>query len=223
MNNKGNGKFNYLEFIAQRVVKPLHRSAISGRRVNVLGNHLIQLLPENILLKGLDVGCGSGELSKYVQDRCPETKIYGVDILAREDAVIEVKNFDGIRLPFADQSYDFVMLIDVLHHTDYPQKLMQECVRVTRKFILIKDHNCESWLDRVCLRFMDWVGNRSYNVYLPYNYLSKSDWKKLYQASGIVCEANLSELHLYPKPFSFLFDRNLHFIARLAISAVNQV
>jgi len=211
-------KFDYLEFLAKKIVKPLHGFTVSGRRVKILSHHLSQLVPHNQSLTGLDVGCGSGEIAKNIQNICPYIEMNGVDVLVRKGAAISITEFNGERLPFEDKSYDFTMLIDVLHHTDDPAILMKECVRVSRKFVLIKDHICESWWDRTRLRFMDWVGNRAYNVALPYNYLSQRDWKKLYQVSKIVCEIKVSKLNLYSKPLSFLFDQSLHFVARVAIA-----
>jgi len=207
-----------LEVLAKKVVKPLHRSAVSGRRVKILSHHLSQLLPRNENLIGLDVGCGSGELANNIQQLCPQVKMFGLDVSLRSDAIINITTFDGNKLPFEDKSYDFTMLVDVLHHTDNPTKIMQECCRVTRKFILLKDHICESGWDRIRLSFMDWIGNRAYDVYLPYNYLSKKDWEQLYKASKIQCETEVSKLNLYPQPFSYIFDSSLHFVTKLAIS-----
>jgi hypothetical protein len=97
------------------------------------------------------------------------------------------------------------------------KRLFQQPATVSRKFILIKDHICESWWDRKCLQFMDWVGNRGYGVSLPYNYLSKRDWEQLYVVSKVICEKEVNKLNLYPPPFSYVFDNTLHFMARLAI------
>lgn len=218
--NKSNKKFSFFVVIAKRIVKPLHGFTVSGRRIKQLRNNLIHLLPKNTVLEGLDVGCGSGKLAKKIQDSCPEIQMSGVEVLVRENTAITVTKFDGKRLPFEDKSYDFTMLVDVLHHTDAPAGLMRECVRVSRQFILIKDHLCESWWDRVRLRFMDWVGNRGYDVYLPYNYLSQRNWNKLYQICGVVCEDKVTKLNLYSYPFSLIFDSHLHFIAKLVIAEV---
>lgn len=217
MNSQFNKNISFFGVIAKKIVKPLHGFTVSGRRIRQLRNNLIQLLPKDTVLEGLDVGCGSGELAKKIQDIYPDLRMSGVEVLVRENTAIKVTKFDGKRLPFEDKSYDFTMLVDVLHHTDEPVDLMRECVRVSRQFILIKDHICESWWDRLRLRFMDWIGNRGYDVYLPYNYLSQKNWNKLYQIGGVVCEAKVTKLHLYSYPFSLIFDSHLHFIAKLVI------
>lgn len=211
-----------LGYFAKTIVKPLHRSTVMGRRLEVLSHHLSNLLPLNQRLVGLDVGCGTGELAKTIQQLRPQIEMDGIDIYIRKNAVIQVKRYDGYTLPLPNKSYDFTLLIDVLHHTDDPSRVLQECARVSRKFILVKDHWCESWLDRIRLQFMDWVGNRADDVNLPYNYLSIKKWEILHRQYGLVLDSQLSQLNLYPQPLSLVFDSNLHFLALLKIPGDNQ-
>jgi hypothetical protein len=62
---------------------------------------------------------------------------------------------------------------------------------------------------------MDWVGNRAHGVNLPYKYLSKKEWRSLYEQCALVVDGQISELSLYGQPLSMVFDRELHFLARL--------
>ncbi len=211
-----------LGYFAKTIVKPLHRSTIMGRRLKVLSHHLSNLLPPNQHLVGLDVGCGTGELAKAIQQLRPQIKMDGIDIHIRQNPVIEVKQYNGDNLPLPNKSYDFTLLIDVLHHTDDPSRVLQECARVSRKFILVKDHWCESWWDRIRLQFMDWVGNRADDVNLPYNYLSRKNWEVLHKQYGLVPDRQLSQLNLYPQPLALVFDGNLHFLALLKIPGDHQ-
>lgn len=109
------------------------------------------------------------------------------------------------------------MISDVLHHTNHPEDLLRECNRVAKSFILIKDHICDSTWDKQILSFMDWVGNRGYDVVLPYNYLSTKNWNDIYSHIGLTLEKEFDSLHLYPQPFSMIFDSSLHFVSRLAV------
>lgn len=189
---------------------------VLGKRIQKLSQGFIQLMP-NKPMAGLDVGCGSGELAMSIKANRPNIELTGVDVYVRENTALEVLEFDGSHLPFADKSFDFVMISDVLHHANDPASLLRECKRVARNYIFIKDHICDSNWDRQVLSFMDWVGNRGYGVVLPYNYLSSKEWTMLYKQIGLVLEESLEKLDLYPQPFSLAFDRSLHFISRLAI------
>lgn len=208
-----------------QVLKLIHGSFVMNRRVKILARHLAYLLPEQEPLKGLDVGCGSGEVAYFLQKYRPKIELEGIDVLVRETKnhreslpQIPVRQFDGENLPFPDKHFDFIMLVDVLHHTSNPLQLLDECVRVAKSFILIKDHFCNSWLDEVRLRFMDWFGNSAYGVALPYNYFSTRQWEELEIAQGLIPEIKLAKLNLYPPPVGFIFDSQLHFMARYKIN-----
>lgn len=210
-------KINYKEFFIKKLIYPLHKIFISQRRTKAIVNLLVQLLPHNRPLIGLDIGCGTGEITRGIQQASSSIKMTGIDVVKRKNAAIDVIEFDGKRIPFEDKSYDFTMLINVLHHVNDPVALMKECVRTSRKFIIIQDHTCSSRWDRVRLCFMDWVGNLGYNAHLPYNFLSKNEWKELFRAVDVLCEEEIHKLNLYPSLFHYLFDDKLHFAARLTI------
>jgi len=69
-------------------------------------------------------------------------------------------------LAFSGRLARCVPVRDVLHHTQDPAVLLREAVRVSRSFVLLKDHLDENILDDVTLRLMDWVGNRPHGVVL---------------------------------------------------------
>ncbi|MGB3239826.1 MAG: class I SAM-dependent methyltransferase [Geitlerinemataceae cyanobacterium] len=202
-----------------QLIQTLHRSLVMNRRVNVLAEHLASLIPETASLEGLDVGCGSGEVAECVRQTRSNASFQGIDVLVRPQTRIPVRQFDGLTIPFPDRHFDFTMLVDVLHHADDATTLLAECVRVSRQFVLIKDHYCNSTWDDVRLRWMDWVGNRSYGVSLPYNYLSTQQWKKLYETRKIFPGKTIEKLNLYPQPVSIIFDSTLHFVTRLEIGS----
>jgi ubiquinone/menaquinone biosynthesis C-methylase UbiE len=208
--------FSYIaDLIIRKTIKPLHAQGVMGRRVKVLANQFANLLPSEKSLAGLDVGCGSGEVATLIMEKRSNIVLQGVDVLVRKDALINVTAFDGKQLPFEDNSFDFVMLSDVLHHTDNPASLLKECSRVAKEYVIIKDHYSESRWDKIRLSFMDWVGNRGYGVRLPYNYLSRSQWKQAYSQANLVNDIKNTTLNLYPKPFTWVFDSTLHFVERL--------
>src|SRR5437588_9417385 len=146
------------------------------RRVRVLSRLLAQELQGGRSI--LDLGCGDGSIAKAIMDQRPEYEIRGIDVLERPQTWIPVDLFDGQRIPFPDKSFDWVTIVDVLHHTDDPQLLLAEASRMARLGIIVKDHLREGFAAYSTLRLMDWVGNSGHNVRLPYNYLSKDDWKR---------------------------------------------
>lgn len=204
-----------VDTIARRLVKPLHATLILDRHLRVLSDHMCRLLPPHGCAKGLDVGCGSGRLAGRMMEKLPGVEISGADVVVRRDTVIPVIPYDGRKLPCADRSFDFTMVVDVLHHADSPAEVLRECRRVSRYFVLVKDHVCESRWDGMRLRMMDWGGNRAEGINMPYRYLSRREWGRLFEEVGLSPDYSLGSIGLFPPPLSLIFDGSLHFVTRL--------
>lgn len=95
----------------------------------------------------LDVGCGLGSYSQLVGEGC---RYLGVDLSERyvQDAQQRYgtahKRFearDVVSYPFAEASFDKVMMVNVLHHLDESQcdALLPVMARAAREFVLIVD------------------------------------------------------------------------------------
>lgn len=196
------------------VTAKIHGAYVSGRRVRVLAHHLARLLPHDGSV--LDVGAGDGALARLILDQRPDLQIRGIDVLVRPTTAIPVEPFDGLHFPADDSSYDAVMFVDVLHHTENPLPVLREAVRVTRRHVLIKDHTREGLLAGATLRFMDEVGNRRFGVALPHNYWRRAQWDVAFRSLSLNVEAWQQDLGLYPKWADWVFGRSLHFVASLA-------
>ena len=190
-----------------------HSSVVYGRRVRVLTERLAAAMPRNARV--LDVGCGDGLISSLVKQRRPDLTIEGIEILKRPQTHIPVTLFDGKSIPHGDGSFDAVMFVDVLHHTDDANVLLREAARVSRNAIVIKDHLRDGLLAGPTLRFMDYVGNAHHGVRLPYNYWSRAEWDRAFGALGMKVESWDPTRGLYPWWASWAFGRGLHFVGRL--------
>jgi ubiquinone/menaquinone biosynthesis C-methylase UbiE len=188
-----------------------HRVAVHSRRAAVLADHFADLIPPNHSV--LDVGSGDGLIAALILQRRPDLTIQGVDVLERPAAQIAVTRFDGQRLPFADRSFETVMLCDVLHHTERPVQMLEEATRVARHTVIIKDHLVRGVLARPTLRLMDFIGNAPHGVVLPYNYLTDEEWTRAFQACGLNRREERRLLRLYPLVADWIFGRSLHFIS----------
>ncbi len=195
-------------------MKKVHNTLVFNRRVDVLSRELAERIPENARV--LDIGCGSGDIAKCIMALRPDVTIEGVDVYVRGETAIPIKEFDGKSIPAEDGEYDIAMLVDVLHHADDPAALLGEASRVAANGVLVKDHFEDGFLAGPTLRFMDWVGNASHGVRLPYNYLSRSEWEKVWDKHALEPKGLKKKLGLYPAPFDMLFERGLHFVSMLA-------
>jgi SAM-dependent methyltransferase len=193
----------------------LHDKLVFSRRAKVLATEFATVLPDALTV--LDVGCGDGLIDRLICQQRPELSITGVDVLVRPQTHIAVQQFDGVHLPFEDKSFDVVLFTDVLHHTEDPEVLLREAKRVARLALVLKDHTKEGFLAYLTLRFMDWVGNARHGVALPYNYWTHSRWMSALRSLGLTVQFWKGALGLYPRPARWLFDRRLHFVARIAV------
>lgn len=86
--------------------------------------------------KVLDVGANSGEFMKLLKEK-RECEVYGIDVSELAIAKAKEKGFDVIncdaaQMPFADASFDVVVLMEVLSHLADPETVLKEVRRVLK-------------------------------------------------------------------------------------------
>jgi len=198
-----------------KAVSAIHGRCVYGGRVARLASAIGALCPKEPQ-KILDVGCGDGRIAKALAGRLGDgCEISGIDVLVRDSAEIPVTQYDGRTIPLGDDSFDTVLLVDVLHHTGDAAALLGEAARVARGCVIVKDHLCESRVDKCLLSFMDWVGNRPHGVSLEYSYLSAAGWDDCIASAGLVREYQTTDVKLYRWPLSVFFERRMHGVMKL--------
>src|SRR5271169_4554492 len=121
-----------------------HRTFVFQRRTRVLAAMLAQQIPPGASV--LDVGCGDGTIASLIVQLRPDISLQGVEFLVRPECKIPCHAFDGVTLPFPERSFDVCMFVDVLHHARDLRVLLREAARVTRTYVLIKDHLNDQFL-----------------------------------------------------------------------------
>jgi len=93
-------------------------------------------LPENAIV--LDLASGTGDFSQIVLSSCPRARSIAVDLtdrmlhIARERGVREIACADAGALPFADNSFDAVLVGYGLRNFPNLERAIREIERVTR-------------------------------------------------------------------------------------------
>jgi len=193
----------------------IHGGYVHQRRVRVLGGIFASSLPQDLSI--LDVGCGDGLLGKELFTERPDMEVSGVDILERAHCAIPMRPFDGKSIPFDDDTFDAVLLADVLHHATDPRGLLKEAMRVSKRLIVLKDHTRNGLFAGATLRLMDSIGNARHGVALPYTYWTREQWAGVFEDLGLKIEEWTSKVPLYAWPASIVFTRDLHFYALLSV------
>jgi ubiquinone/menaquinone biosynthesis C-methylase UbiE len=135
-------------------------------------NEYIRLLGVSPGEQVLEIGCGSGAVTRALAERiAPDGKVTGLDACApllpiarglasavELDNLIEFRHGDCRNLPFPDASFDVTLAVTTLSHVPNAERALQEMVRVTRPGgrLGIFDMDGDSFLishpDRTCTR-----------------------------------------------------------------------
>jgi ubiquinone/menaquinone biosynthesis C-methylase UbiE len=90
--------------------------------------------------KVVEIGAGDGNLIKLLceMDYCKELSAVEISSSAIEqmkkkqiDKLVEIKQFDGYNLPFADKQFDLAICSHVMEHVEHPRQLLNEIKRVS--------------------------------------------------------------------------------------------
>ncbi len=100
--------------------------AFSPEEIKNAGDQYFDIVTDEILHKNslvLDLGCGSGRWSKYIENRAgfieavdPSEAVFAASHLTASMRNIRITQASSDNLPFADESFDFLMSLGVLHH-----------------------------------------------------------------------------------------------------------
>jgi SAM-dependent methyltransferase len=166
----------------------------------------------------LDVGCGFGTLGRAIMDspNCPANlTVRGLERVKRGDELIPVDAYDGNEIPYENDSFDVVILADVLHHDRDPDRLIAQCKRISRRLLIIKDHKVDGLLAQQRISLIDWLANAPHGVPCLYRYNTLDEWRQSHARHGLNLEREITSMKLYPPIFNFLFGKRLQYLAIL--------
>lgn len=192
----------------------LHAS-VYRRRLSVLTELILPHLRDGDTI--LDVGCGAGTLGAALHSqahaRGMDVRVEGLERFPRGGEPIPVTPYDGKSFPFANQSFDLVIVADVLHHESQPEALLRECIRVSKRRVAIKDHQLWGPLAKMRVSLSDWAANAPYGVECLYRYNTPLQWESALRDLRLTPVALHRSINLYPVGFNFLFGRRLQYLA----------
>jgi len=161
--------------------------------------------------KVLEIACGSGQGLGLLARKAK--KVVGGDIdennlkFAREHYKnrqnIELKILDAHQLPFAEDSFDVVILYEAIYYLANPEKFLKEAKRVLRKGGNLL----------ICTANKDWSGfNPS-----PYSY----KYFSTHELFGLLKQENFSNIAVYggcPVTVETLKDKTISCIRKVAVT-----
>ena len=127
-------------------------------------SHIVKLLnpkPDSSLL---DVGCGSGILIQKLLSLNRNMKLYGLDITPKmvevakrkseNESSVEIALGSAIKMPYKNNSFDYVTCASSFHHHPDPLQSVKEMVRVLKPggTLLILDMCIEGFLRKLLFK-----------------------------------------------------------------------
>lgn len=121
--------------------------------------------------KILDIGCSSGEYVRSLLQKSYDA--YGLDLFPSPEWSGPLKQKcqvgDVLRLPYPDNSFDTVLLFEILEHVDNPAKALAEVWRVTadKAIISVPDATLYPLFQEAGLTFFHWTDRSHVNFFTP--------------------------------------------------------
>ncbi len=125
----------------------------------------------------LDLGAGSCLNTKILRDR--GYSVLPVDIKNKsvyKDIPSQV--YDGKHLPFKNNAFDVCLLLSVLHHTQDPEAVLKEAIRVSKKLVVYEDAITNRF-QRFYTYVIDSVLNQE--LVAPHTNKTDNEWRQLFK------------------------------------------
>jgi SAM-dependent methyltransferase len=161
--------------------------------------------------KCLDVGCGTG----MMLDRLRKTYgIRGVGVDVSRESILKAREesdkslrfllADATKLPFEEETFDFVFSFDTLEHTDMQEKALEEMMRVLKKegkllLYTINRNNFLTWnwlLDKIGVDVYERVAHD------PDLFVDPDEVRRFFDRKGLITK----KIELFDSFFTLIVD-----------------
>lgn len=137
--------------------------------------------------KVLEVGAGDGSILHYLNEWNFGNELYALEIAQsgvdkikerKLSRLKEAQTFDGYKIPYADDSFDLIILAHVLEHVEHERILIRELKRIAKHIVIEVPKDYRYGVDKRMKHFMDYG---HINMYTPTSlrFLLKSEGLEL--------------------------------------------
>ena len=163
----------------------------------------------------LDLGCGTLAVAQQIERHVP-VRVIGLETIDYHRHAVPLVLYDGVHIPFRDQSFDVVLLAFVLHHCDDGGlALLRAALRLARKRIFVLEDRYDHAAERLWTRCLDRLlnGLEHAGVPTPCRFRSSAEWQRVFCELGMETTA-MRPLHTTP----LVENRQLLFVLHPAAS-----
>ncbi len=155
----------------------------------------------------LNLGAGDCRLDDRLA-REHKCDVVSLDVEDYNETELPLLLYDGLHIPFPDNSFDVVLLIFALHHAEDPAAVLREARRVCRRHIIAFEDSVISLADRLVFRgfhrFLKW----SQGFPLPHHEWPPEQWSRLARDVGLAEKAQKD----IGRTFGYLASRHMAFV-----------
>jgi ubiquinone/menaquinone biosynthesis C-methylase UbiE len=154
-------------------------------RATIIAEKLARhFLPQQRLL---EIGAGQGHVARALQ-QAARVDIKLVDVVDYNETELLLELYDGVRLPFRDEAFDYSLLVFVLHHTPAPLVVLREALRVSRCGVLVVENHVAGRLRQMLTRTLDSIPHLQYGVPICYHVHTSAEWQQLIERLPVRAE-----------------------------------
>jgi SAM-dependent methyltransferase len=113
-------------------------NSFSDDEIEHIGAEYFDIVTKEMLHKHaavLDMGCGTGRWSRYIADRAgvveaidPGQSVFAASRLLADKNNVRITQASSDSIPFADETFDLVVCLGVLHHIPDTQKALNDLI-----------------------------------------------------------------------------------------------
>lgn len=144
----------------------------------------------------LDIGLGNGFVAKEIRDYY-KVHMEGVDIVDYNETDIKNTIYNGLNLPFKDNSFDCIIILQTLHHCTDQIQVLKEVKRVSKKRIIIMEDVYNNYFEKVITFMHDYISNKRKGVDCLYYFHNKKEWKSIFDKLGLKIEKEKDTVSKY--------------------------
>ncbi len=136
----------------KKILENIHKKDLEFREKRACWEFrkIKNLFPKNS--KILNIGAGDCLISEIIE-KDKNSKIINLDISDTSKNNQKVVIYNGKKIPFKKNQFDYSLLLHVLHHFENQEEMIKEVSRISKKIIVFEDKQ-ESFVQKMHIKIM---------------------------------------------------------------------